>query len=176
MSDLDELLEHLERLAARVDELPDEQRADVLGLVEGLDLLHRSAVEQLASALGEAQVETLGQRHPAIHWLFATYAARDGVADAEAALDSVRPFIQSHGGDVEVLDVRGGVVTVRLSGACSGCTASAITLRHGVEEALTEQMPGFTRLEVVEDEAATPHPPPGATLLDQGRSLPIHPG
>jgi Fe-S cluster biogenesis protein NfuA len=51
-----------------------------------------------------------------------------------------------------------------MSGACSGCSASAITLREGIEEALRERLPGFARIEVEEDPAPR-HPPPGPTLL-----------
>jgi hypothetical protein len=49
-----------------------------------------------------------------------------------------------------------------MQGACSGCTASAITLQQGVEEALRAGYPDFTRLEVDEDPDAVAHPPPTA--------------
>jgi Fe-S cluster biogenesis protein NfuA len=75
----------------------------------------------------------------------------------------VRPYLHSHGDDVTVLDARGGVVRVRLSGACSVCTASTITLRRGVEEALRARFPGFAAMEV-DEQPAPSHPPPGATL------------
>ena len=54
---------------------------------------------------------------------------------------------------------------LRLAGACSGCTASAATLRDGVVEALVEGFPGFARMEVEEDLTAAVHAPPGAILL-----------
>lgn len=175
MADVSDLLEQLEDIAARLDELPESARPVVAGLLDTLDTLHRSAVIELATALGEADVDALSERHPAIAWLFEAYLRDEELAEAEQALETVRPFIHSHGGDVEVLAAEDGVVRVRLSGACSGCTASAITLRHGVEEALAERMPHFRELEVEEDASATPHPPPGPTLLDEERSLPIHP-
>lgn len=176
MVEVDDLLRRLEAVAVAVDGLPEEARALVAELVDSLDALHRSAVDELASALGDARVEALRGRHPAIAWLFEAYLRGDESSAAEAALDAVRPFIHSHGGDVEVLAAEQGVVTVRLSGACSGCTASAITLRHGVEEALAEHLPGFERLEVDEDVDAVPHPPPGPPLADQASMLPLHPG
>lgn len=175
MGDVERLLAQLEATAARLERLPDEAQHEVGALLDALDGLHRSAVTELARSVGEAQVESLRGRHPSIDWLFSAYL-RDEVDEAEAALETVRPFIHSHGGDVEVLSAEDGVVTVRLSGACSGCTASAITLRHGVEEALAERFPGFRTLEVEEDDGAAAHPPPGPTLLDDARSLPIHPG
>lgn len=176
MSDLDDLLDRLGELAARIDELPEEARADVVALLDGLDTLHRSAVEHLAEALGDERVAALGAGHPAIGWLFDAYVRGDEREQADAALDQVRPFIHSHGGEVEVLDATDGVVRVRLAGACSGCTASAVTLQHGVEEALAEHLPTFVRLEVDEDAGAAPHPPPGLTLLEERPRLPLHPG
>src|SRR5262249_40399322 len=75
----------------------------------------------------------------------------------EEALDEVRPYIHSHGGAVELLDVDDGVVHVRMAGSCQGCAASALTLRRGIETALRERVPGFR--EVVA------HEPEGPTLL-----------
>ena len=60
----------------------------------------------------------------------------------EAALDKVRPFLQADGGDVELVEVTPeGVVKVRLTGACGGCPMSQMTLKHGVEKALREEIP-----------------------------------
>jgi len=75
----------------------------------------------------------------------------------EEVLDDVRPYIESHGGDLELLDVEDGVVHVQLSGSCSGCAASAITLKRGVEDALRERYEPFKELVAHEpegDEAA----------------------
>jgi len=52
------------------------------------------------------------------------------------------PYIRSHGGNVELVDVRDGVVRLRLEGACGSCPASQITLKAGVERALLEALPG----------------------------------
>ena len=177
VSDVGTLLDRLEELVGRLDAMPQETQRQVAELIDVLDALHRSAVNELGSALGEERIDALRERHPAIAWLFDAYLRGDELAEAEAALDTIRPYIHSHGGDVEVLGADDGVVRVRLSGACSGCTASAVTLQHGVEEALEAQLPTFRRLEVEEDEDAAPHPPPGPTLLDDDhRSLPLHPG
>ena len=60
-----------------------------------------------------------------------------------AALDSVRPFLGSHGGDVELLDVdeHAGAVHLRLLGSCDGCPSSAVTLQHAVERAIVDAAP-----------------------------------
>jgi Fe-S cluster biogenesis protein NfuA len=90
---------------------------------------------------------------------------------ADAALERIRPYIDSHGGAVEILEVDGGVVRVRMSGACSGCTASAVTAREGIEEALREEWPGFVALEVEADDAPA-HPPPPTNLVQIGSRPP----
>ena len=60
----------------------------------------------------------------------------------EAALNKIRPFLQADGGDVELVDVTPeGVVKVRLTGACGGCPMSQMTLKHGVEKVLREEIP-----------------------------------
>ena len=59
----------------------------------------------------------------------------------EAVLNGIRPNLQADGGDVEILDVSDGVVTLRLTGACGGCPMSTMTLKHGIERVLKEQVP-----------------------------------
>ena len=51
----------------------------------------------------------------------------------EAALERIRPSLQADGGDVKLIDINDGVVSVRLTGGCSSCPMSAMTLKHGIE-------------------------------------------
>lgn len=85
-----------------------------------------------------------------------------------AALDSVRPYLGSHGGDVELLDISSeGVVRLKLLGTCQGCPSSSVTLKYAVEEAIETAAPEVTSIEVVEEEkhAATPALIPVEALL-----------
>ena len=59
----------------------------------------------------------------------------------EAVLAEVRPSLQADGGDVELVDVSDGVVKLRLTGACSGCPMSTMTLQNGIERILKEKVP-----------------------------------
>jgi len=59
----------------------------------------------------------------------------------EAALARIRPALKADGGDVELIDVREGVVSVRLIGACGGCPMSTMTLRNGIERILKQDVP-----------------------------------
>jgi Fe-S cluster biogenesis protein NfuA len=66
------------------------------------------------------------------------------------ALDSIRPFLQADGGDVELHDLTDdGIVYVRLTGACTGCPMSAMTLKAGIEERIREQVPEVRAVEAV---------------------------
>lgn len=168
MSELDALLDRLEAILAEVDALDDSVRAVVFELLDGIDALHRMAMQSLASAADDDMLARLRAANPAIAWLFDAYAVGvDERAAADAALDEVRPYIHSHGGTVEVLDAAGGLVRLRLAGSCSGCTASDVTVTETIERALRETWPGFVALEVESDDAA-PHPPPTTPLVQIG--------
>jgi len=68
----------------------------------------------------------------------------------ENALETIRPYLQADGGDVELVSVSDeGIVEVRLTGACVGCPMSQMTLRAGVERALMREVPGIRRVEAV---------------------------
>ena len=61
--------------------------------------------------------------------------------NVEAALAKIRPALQADGGDVELVDVKDGVVSLKLKGACDGCPMASMTLRQGIERILKEQVP-----------------------------------
>jgi Fe-S cluster biogenesis protein NfuA len=74
------------------------------------------------------------------------------------ALDEMRPYLDAHGGDVRLLGIEDGVVRLQLQGSCSGCPSSAVTLRHGIEEAIHRAAPDVERIEA-EDAPAEASPP-----------------
>lgn len=163
---IQELLERLAQGVAEIERLDEPVRGHVIQFLDELELLHRTALSRLGDELSEDVLERLRAADPALSWLLDAYGVGlDERAEAEAALEPIRPYIHSHGGELEVLDVNEGVVRLKMSGSCSGCTASAQTLTRGVEEALREGFPGFVRIDVEEDEAPA-HPPPGPTLLE----------
>jgi Fe-S cluster biogenesis protein NfuA len=67
----------------------------------------------------------------------------------EKALRTIRPALQRDGGDVEIVDVADGVVKLRLTGACGGCPMATMTLKHGVERAIREEVPEVTEVVAV---------------------------
>ncbi len=65
----------------------------------------------------------------------------------DKALDEIRPYIHSHAGDVNIVDVDDeGVVKLQMVGTCHGCPMSMLTLRLGIERILTEKVEGITKV------------------------------
>jgi Fe-S cluster biogenesis protein NfuA/nitrite reductase/ring-hydroxylating ferredoxin subunit len=71
------------------------------------------------------------------------------------ALDSVRPYLGSHGGDVSLLGVTGGVVRLQFQGSCKSCPSSSVTLELAVEDAVRAAAPEITSIEVVAAETVS---------------------
>ena len=70
-------------------------------------------------------------------------------------IEKVRPYLQSHGGDVELASVRDGIVRLVLRGSCGSCPSSSLTLKSAVEDALFEAAPDI--VEIVAENAAAEH-------------------
>lgn len=68
----------------------------------------------------------------------------------QEVLNKLRPFLLRDGGDVQLVDVdEDGIVQIRLMGACGNCPSSAITLKAGIERALTSEIPSIKEIEQV---------------------------
>jgi len=67
----------------------------------------------------------------------------------EEALAKIRPMLERDGGSVELVDVQGTVVKVRLTGACHGCPMSQMTLKAGIERVVKENVPEVTEVQAV---------------------------
>ncbi|HEC99191.1 MAG: NifU family protein [Deltaproteobacteria bacterium] len=67
----------------------------------------------------------------------------------QSVLDKIRPVLQKDGGDVELVDIKDGVVSVRLTGACKGCPMSQMTLKNGIEKYLRKEIPEIVSVESV---------------------------
>jgi len=80
------------------------------------------------------------------------------------ALEEVRPYLQSHGGNVELLGVEEGVARLRMEGSCKGCPSSTMTLKLAIEEAIQKTAPDLERIEA-EGVAEEPPPRPATTFV-----------
>jgi Fe-S cluster biogenesis protein NfuA len=142
-------------------------------LLQGIDGIHRPALIRLANLLDHHGLLQAAAGDEVVRQVLDLYDLLPQTPEdlVQRALEDVRPYIQSHGGQLEVLAIDGGVVRVRLAGACSGCSGSAITLRRGVETALKAGYPGFERMEV-EQPAPQPARP---TFIPLGEVRSIRP-
>lgn len=149
----------LERVGARVEQLLDEvAAADPVAaqaaehLVGELLGLYGAGLERVLSIVDESAPSALPRlaRDPMVAGLLALHDLHpvDVHARVERALDEVRPYLGSHGGDVELVGVEDDVVRLRLTGSCNGCGASATTLETAVEGAVREAAPEIERLDV----------------------------
>jgi nitrite reductase/ring-hydroxylating ferredoxin subunit/Fe-S cluster biogenesis protein NfuA len=162
-----DLLDEVQRLIATLEAHPDrEVGAQVAALLQGLDAVHRTALTRLVGAIqamaGEAFLNRL-TADPAIRLLLTSYdlLAVDRRLLAEEALDTVRGHLHGHGIDVELADVVGGAVYVKLHGA-AGDAVALEAVRHDLEKALRAGLVGFQEL-VLGD-----RPTPGPALLQIG--------
>ena len=164
-----EILDRVAELAGALLEGGDERvAADAEELLDWLDAYHREGlgrfVEMVRQWRGELFLEQAAL-DPVVGELLATYGLGTDTDAAAAervvqlALDDVRPYIRSHGGEVEVLSVLDGVVGLRMHGTCNGCTAADDTVTRRIEVALREHWIDFRRVEM-EEHTEAPHPPP----------------
>jgi Fe-S cluster biogenesis protein NfuA len=146
----------LEELQARADPRVFDQCVELLQLVSELYSAGLARVMELADRHAPDLVA-----HITADQLLASLLVANGLHPDDVnvrigrALESVRPFLAGHGGDVELLDVdeRVGAVYLRLLGSCDGCPSSAVTLRMTVERAIIEAAPEIGIIDVEEPEA-----------------------
>jgi Fe-S cluster biogenesis protein NfuA/nitrite reductase/ring-hydroxylating ferredoxin subunit len=115
--------------------------------------LYGAALERMVSIVAESAPELVGQF--AADELVASLMLVHGLHPhgverrIEDALDSVRPYLGSHGGDVTLLEVADDVVRLQFAGSCKSCPSSAVTLEFAVEDAVRAAAPEITSIEVV---------------------------
>ncbi len=164
----------VERLLEQLQELPDEEArtrasdavAALLGLYgEGLRriLEQVSASPEITSRL--VRDELVG------HLLLLHDLHPDTVEErVERALEEVRPYLSSHGGGVDLLEVADGVARVRLEGTCNSCQSSTVTLKLAIEDAVLEAAPELRAVEAAGelDQPSGGVPLPMAPTLSTG--------
>lgn len=69
--------------------------------------------------------------------------------NVETVLDTLRPYLMSDGGNVELVELDGPIVRLRLQGACGSCPSSTMTLKMGIERKLRESIPEIAEVEQV---------------------------
>ncbi len=155
------LLEELEGLEDRVArEQATEVVAALLDLYgEGLGRIVERVAERDDGSLAEALAEDELVSHLLLLHGLHPVPVEDRV---RTALDEVRPYLESHGGNVELLSVADGIARLRLEGSCSGCPSSTMTLKLAIENAIAKSAPD---IETVEAEGAVEAAPAASPLI-----------
>ena len=148
----EDLLVEVEQLITALADHPDPNVGETAdALLANIDVVHRTALTRLMGAIqsmaGDAFVNRL-TADPAIRLLLMSYdlLAVDRRTLAEEALDAVRGHLHSHGVDVELVEVLGGVVTVRLHGAPPQDDPAYAAVLRDIDEALSAGLLGFQEI------------------------------
>ena len=146
----DQLIARVQELSEQLEGVQDFQaRAIADELVSSVIQLYGEGLERIFAALDDDMRDRLAADGVVaslmlIHGLYPI----DLETRVREALDSVRPYMESHGGDVELLGIEDGVARMRLVGHCDGCPASESTLELAIKKALEETAPDLDGLEV----------------------------
>ena len=176
----DEILPRIAELAEVLSAHSDPVVVATAGeLLDWIDAFHSQGVGTLVEMArqwrGEIFLENVAQ-HPVAGLLLAAYGLGPQVDEnaapraVQVALTEVRPYLHSHGGDMEVVSIIDGVVVLRLHGMCDGCSAASRTMTDRVEAALRTHWIDFRRLETEASDTPS-HPPPDAAQTTFGLQI-----
>jgi len=171
-------IEEIEGLIQTIEELPDPSaRASAMGLVQALMDFHGEALDRLME-----HVANSGQEGYAI---FDKFAGDEVVSSllllyglhpqpmetrVKEALEKVRPYLDSHGGNVELMGITDGVVRLKLQGSCKTCPSSSLTLKLAIEDAILAAAPDVVSIEAEGLEQA---PVPSTGFVQIGKVVTI---
>lgn len=154
-------IKEVEELVKKLERAGDpEIHAAALELVQSVIDLHGLGLERMleivceSEAGEEALVEAVKDDLVSSMFLLHGLHPEDVETRVLRALDKVRPYLHSHGGDVEMIGITDGILRVRLQGTCGSCSSSSLTMKNAVEEAVYEAAPDI--LEIVEDQGKDP--------------------
>ena len=164
----------IERLLNTVESTSDPHlRAVAVELMQSMMEMHGASVERLMEIVFESgapggEIIQRFAEDELVSGLLLLYDLHPLTMETRIAqaLEKVRPFLQSHGGNVELLDVKEGVVRLRLAGSCRSCPSSTETLKLAIEKTIYEEAPDVTSIIA---EAPEPAPANGLVQL-AGRS------
>ncbi|MDT5156160.1 MAG: hypothetical protein QOC99_531 [Acidobacteriota bacterium] len=150
-----QLIQRIDELTRKVEALADaEARASALELLQSLMEFHGAGIERMleiaaeGGAAGQSVIDDFG-RDELVAGMLLLYGLHPVALETRVlqALDKVRPYLHSHGGEVEMLGVEDGVVRLRLQGSCQSCPSSSMTLKLAIEEAIFEAAPDVSAIE-----------------------------
>jgi Fe-S cluster biogenesis protein NfuA/nitrite reductase/ring-hydroxylating ferredoxin subunit len=174
----EQLFAQVQELQDSLESAPDSATKDVaLELVSAVVQLYGEGLDRILTMLfeaGEGAAEFAAglPEDPLLATLLLIHDLHPVALEqrVQDALESVRPYMESHGGNVELLSLQNGVATINLKGSCSDCSASAVTLELAIKQALEEHAPDLLDLVV---EGTGPQSITGAALPMASSGLPM---
>ena len=164
-SELESRISKIDEMVQRLDEAADPViRATATDLVQALMALHGAALERIVEVIeaagsnGQTLMDQLG-RDELVRSILVLYELHpvDVETRVKEALEKSRPYLRSHGGNVDLVSVDDGdVVRLRMQGSCHGCPSSALTLKMTIEDAIREAAPEVTSIVIVDEPKASP--------------------
>lgn len=152
--------ERVEKLVSRLDGCGDpELRAIALELVQSVVELHGAALERMLESISQIPAGERALDEAIEDDLVASVLLLHGLhpdpieTRVLRALEKVRPYLHSHGGDVDFVSVDEGRVRIKLLGSCGSCPSSSITIKNAVEDALYGAAPDIVEI-IAETSAA----------------------
>jgi nitrite reductase/ring-hydroxylating ferredoxin subunit/Fe-S cluster biogenesis protein NfuA len=142
-------IERLESVFAGWD---SPQSANVAAYRQAIEALNAEAIRRLIRALKTEPAALAALKTAAADEIVYAVLRRHEIIKpslaerVEAALESVRPMLATHGGDIELLNISAPAIEVRFLGACDGCPASVLTFHAGVKTAVQSQCPEITEI------------------------------
>ncbi len=167
-------MQRIEELVHQIETVADPNaRTVAVELMQSLMELHSAGLERIMETVAQAGetgyniIDDLGS-DDLVGGLLLLYGLHPVAFETRIrqALDKVRPFLHSHGGNVELLGVDEGVVRLQMQGSCSGCPSSAMTLKTSIEEAIYEAAPDTAEIVVVEESKGQQVPPSGFVSIE----------
>ncbi len=151
-------LARIEGLIRQVDTLADPAaRSTTLELLQAIMDFHGAGIDRMMESIASTGEPGSGifeefTKDPLVSSLLLLYGLHPLPLETRIvrALDKVRPYLESHGGNVELVNVTDGIVRLKLQGSCKSCPSSAMTLKLAIEDAIYEAAPDITRVEAEE--------------------------
>lgn len=156
-SDHKDAAARLEELFAQLDSIPNQAARELAGeSVQSVVALYGEALGRIVKMIGRNNdsLLTVLLKDELLKSLLLVHDLHPQSVDQRllGALDSVRPYLQSHGGNIEVLGVHDGIARLRFQGTCKSCPSSAVTLELAIRRAVNEACPDLIGLELEQAE------------------------
>jgi len=160
-NDIAHLAGDIERLELIFDGWDDTPRGAAMAYGRAIETLNAEALRRLVAALKRDPAALAAMKSAVTDEVVYAVLRRHGIIKpslterVEAALESIRPMLASHGGDVELVSISPPALEVRFLGSCDGCPASMLTFHAGVKKAVEDACPEITEILQVKGAASS---------------------